>query len=130
MRGINVFFKAEDGIRIKNVTGVQTCALPIVSPEGASTQPSTSRATRHLREIAPSARLGPPSSVEPTVRPGPARQVAVKRGREATTRWPNNPETGCWWDEHYCSLIGNGSLVPRGQLVATISQGPPLLLVA
>src|SRR5207249_8620843 len=29
------FFQAEDGIRDRNVTGVQTCALPIF-PEGAS----------------------------------------------------------------------------------------------
>src|SRR5438067_13918320 len=26
------FFQAEDGIRDRNVTGVQTCALPILSP--------------------------------------------------------------------------------------------------
>src|SRR5438067_11646317 len=28
------FFQAEDGIRDRNVTGVQTCALPILSPDG------------------------------------------------------------------------------------------------
>src|SRR5699024_11613549 len=27
--GISFFFQAEDGIRYRNVTGVQTCALPI-----------------------------------------------------------------------------------------------------
>src|SRR5699024_6654848 len=27
------FFQAEDGIRYRNVTGVQTCALPISDPE-------------------------------------------------------------------------------------------------
>src|SRR5207249_7920110 len=31
-RGGLVFFQAEDGIRDRNVTGVQTCALPISSP--------------------------------------------------------------------------------------------------
>ena len=45
--------------------------------------------------LASSAQLGPPSSVEPTVRPGLARRVAVKRGRDAAARLPNNPETGC-----------------------------------
>src|SRR5699024_12229138 len=30
------FFQAEDGIRDRNVTGVQTCALPISSQEKAS----------------------------------------------------------------------------------------------
>jgi len=44
---------------------------------------------------APSAQSGPPTSVEPTVRPGHPGLVAVKRGREAGTRLPNNPETGC-----------------------------------
>src|SRR5699024_11963692 len=28
------FFQAEDGIRVRNVTGVQTCALPISPEEG------------------------------------------------------------------------------------------------
>src|SRR5438067_2089683 len=30
---LRVFFQAEDGIRVRNVTGVQTCALPILSAE-------------------------------------------------------------------------------------------------
>ncbi|WP_430522146.1 hypothetical protein, partial [Mycobacterium tuberculosis] len=47
-----------------------------------------------------SAQLGPPSSVEPTVRPGLAGLVAVKRGREAAARLPNNPETGCKSRDH------------------------------
>src|SRR5699024_12042320 len=32
MRQSDFFFQAEDGIRDRNVTGVQTCALPISSP--------------------------------------------------------------------------------------------------
>src|SRR5437868_12063458 len=46
------FFQAEDGIRDRNVTGVQTCALPICAPKkppcakpcsaGARTSPSIS----------------------------------------------------------------------------------------
>src|SRR5207249_5184974 len=35
------FFQAEDGIRDRNVTGVQTCALPICSLQG---HPGTTRA--------------------------------------------------------------------------------------
>src|SRR5699024_11356220 len=31
-RLVHFFFEAEDGIRDRNVTGVQTCALPISSP--------------------------------------------------------------------------------------------------
>src|SRR5437868_9510813 len=36
------FFQAEDGIRYRNVTGVQTCALPI----------SRERSSRHLGRLA------------------------------------------------------------------------------
>ncbi|BBZ21147.1 IS607 family element RNA-guided endonuclease TnpB [Mycolicibacterium gadium] len=50
---------------------------------------------RYEETFRSSAQLGPPLSVEPTVRPGPARLVAVKRGRDAALRLPNNPETGC-----------------------------------
>jgi putative transposase len=65
------------------------------------TPPSTLRATsRPLRAIAPSAQSGPPSSAEPTLRPGPARPVAMKRGREPAETLAPNPETGCWRDEH------------------------------
>ncbi|KCT12247.1 transposase [Mycobacterium tuberculosis XTB13-119] len=42
----------------------------------------------------------PSLSVEPTVRPGLARLVAVKRGREAAPWLPNNPETGCKSRDH------------------------------
>jgi putative transposase len=44
----------------------------------------------------PSAQSGPRSSAEPTVRPGLAGQVAMKRGRDPADRLGNNPETGCW----------------------------------
>src|SRR5437867_13423943 len=33
IRGLFFFFQAEDGIRARTVTGVQTCALPILSIE-------------------------------------------------------------------------------------------------
>src|SRR5207249_8475045 len=39
------FFQAEDGIRDRNVTGVQTCALPI-SPQGGPSDQDGSRAER------------------------------------------------------------------------------------
>src|SRR5699024_11436383 len=46
--GAGFFFQAEDGIRDRNVTGVQTCALPISSandgpePTGSSSTRTTS----------------------------------------------------------------------------------------
>src|SRR3712207_8415612 len=33
-KGLFFFFQAEDGIRDIGVTGVQTCALPILAPSG------------------------------------------------------------------------------------------------
>src|SRR5699024_11631151 len=36
------FFQAEDGIRDRNVTGVQTCALPISTQRSASGRPHNS----------------------------------------------------------------------------------------
>jgi hypothetical protein len=59
---------------------------------------STSRGGRNPPP--PSAQLGPPSSVEPTVRPGLAGLVAVKRGREPATQPGNNPQTGCESRDH------------------------------
>src|SRR5256714_3365201 len=46
------FFQAEDGIRDKLVTGVQTCALPIsfdVTPEGIKTTPTIAVPGAHRR---------------------------------------------------------------------------------
>src|SRR5271166_171240 len=85
-------------------------ATPLTGVAGqhinATTTPrSISRATRnppHCR-VAPSAQSGPPSSVEPTVRPGLTGLVAVKRGREPAPGPGNNPETGCLSDE--CSHL-------------------------
>ena len=62
------------------------------------------------RVIAPLAQSGPRSSAEPTVRPGPAGQVAMKRGRDPANRLGNNPETGCQRVTHYDSLTGNGEI--------------------
>src|SRR6202048_4942074 len=90
-------------------TGPATGARPDTSV--TTTPPLTSRATRNPphRRVAPSAQSGPPSSVEPTVRPGPARRVAMERRREAGESPPTHPETGCPPDEtHICSPEGNG----------------------
>src|SRR5437868_7677116 len=41
LRGyLSIFFQAEDGIRDRNVTGVQTCALPIAAMGGAGAAPA------------------------------------------------------------------------------------------
>src|SRR5687767_7004217 len=45
---LDFFFQAEDGIRDKLVTGVQTCALPIL-PSGASSSSAENRSSTLLR---------------------------------------------------------------------------------
>ncbi|BBX95215.1 hypothetical protein MLAC_05090 [Mycobacterium lacus] len=61
---------------------------------------ASTRARPTRKHLASSAQLGPPSSVEPTVRPGLARLVAVKRARDAAEPLPNTPETGCASRDH------------------------------
>src|SRR5699024_4198532 len=54
---VSFFFQAEDGIRDRNVTGVQTCALPIYLPRGGAGQgPSPGRGPS--RGLVPSGRRG------------------------------------------------------------------------
>src|SRR2546423_3726491 len=54
--GYNVFFffQAEDGIRDKLVTGVQTCALPIFCVRRHSTSPTPIHSTKRKRPSRPS----------------------------------------------------------------------------
>jgi putative transposase len=80
------------GTNTGNATAVRSLTSVMTTPR------STSHATRN--QSASSAQLGPPSSVGPTVRRSLAPQVAVKRGRDAATRLPNNPETGCKSRDH------------------------------
>lgn len=49
---------------------------------------------RYEKPLPSSAQSGPPSSVEPTLRPGLARQVAVKREREAAGNTAEQPRDG------------------------------------
>src|SRR5699024_11894790 len=46
---LSFFFQAEDGIRYRNVTGVQTCALPIFDLDGVLIP--TSKGFRSLVEL-------------------------------------------------------------------------------
>src|SRR6266699_4148635 len=63
------FFQAEDGIRDADVTGVQTCALPISPLPLGHVQP------RQSPKDAPTGRLRPPRSEERRV------------GKECRSRW-------------------------------------------
>src|SRR5699024_11497403 len=58
------FFQAEDGIRDRNVTGVQTCALPIYTARWlACSWRSTSRAIATSRSVVSAARYTGSGSV-------------------------------------------------------------------
>src|SRR5699024_11906903 len=43
------FFQAEDGIRDRNVTGVQTCALPILAPRSVENMSDPQPQLTHVR---------------------------------------------------------------------------------
>src|SRR5699024_7617988 len=64
------FFQAEDGIRDRNVTGVQTCALPICS--GVLLRAHVGDAGAHLRYVAMKPRKGLPGRVVDLLLDGPS----------------------------------------------------------
>src|SRR6266513_4581526 len=70
------FFQAEDGIRARNVTGVQTCALPICRepPSAGRSSPSLSGAT--ARALRTRAACG-----------WPRRSEERRVGKECRSRW-------------------------------------------
>src|SRR5205823_9002185 len=84
------FFQAEDGIRDKLVTGVQTCALPISKPLGA---PSLSSHADFPCGCASTTRLCNASRRGVSITTGsrsplPARRSEERRvGKECRSRW-------------------------------------------
>src|SRR5436305_6665485 len=77
------FFQAEDGIRDADVTGVQTCALPI-SSQVTSYATSVSNGTASI-SIAPTA-ADSHATVQVTVN-GVARSEERRVGKECRSRW-------------------------------------------
>src|SRR5699024_11849477 len=67
---VNFFFQAEDGIRDRNVTGVQTCALPILRSPNSRERGAGSRW------------WGTASTTHP---PSPARTWESRSGRAPTS---------------------------------------------
>src|SRR6266513_5542617 len=85
---LSFFFQAEDGIRGRNGTGVQTCALPILQPGRGSAAAALSR--RDVIELGIAATLA-------------ARSEERRVGKECRCRW--------WRDhEKKKSLSGRRSL--------------------
>src|SRR5207247_2720993 len=99
------FFQAEDGIRDPLVTGVQTCALPILDEEGhlrleRRALERTLPASQHLRHDVLQVlgeREGDPLGAD-------GRDVASRRGRLARERRSEERRVGkewrCGWGEY------------------------------
>src|SRR5699024_11982966 len=89
------FFQAEDGIRDRNVTGVQTCALPI---SAISVSPASFRATRRCKaDHAISVETEKPSSPRrcansATTLDSRVRSEERRVGKEWRTRWSESEE--------------------------------------
>src|SRR5205823_10394969 len=91
------FFQAEDGIRDKLVTGVQTCALPISDVHVLRPRP---RCLEHAlghrepeREVIgrSESNLGARAEHEREISPHGSRRSEERRvGKEGRTRWPPN----------------------------------------
>src|SRR5205809_7856238 len=78
------FFQAEDGIRDVAVTGVQTCALPIL--------PQAENCARRLIELAPFRESGYRILMEALERRGNVAERSEERrvGKECRSRWSTN----------------------------------------
>src|SRR5439155_5606415 len=82
------FFQAEDGIRDGHVTGVQTCALPILlstshSPARRPAMHELTSTPLRTAAVTRGASSGKPSRIAPTILKSEERRV----GKESRSRW-------------------------------------------
>src|SRR5207248_3863960 len=83
-RGGLFFFQAEDGIRDRTVTGVQTCALPICPPSAPKIIPfSIQLSLSTLRRVRQSIRPYMPIKISQAISRSEERRV----GKECRARW-------------------------------------------
>src|SRR5688572_33330520 len=91
------FFQAEDGIRDLTVTGVQTCALPILASVAGGGDP---RSPVDVRADVPVGRHERLAGVEPHAyenRPGRERVLSGRRRRRSEERRVGNDCRSRWW---------------------------------
>src|SRR5688572_31644676 len=98
------FFQAEDGIRDLTVTGVQTCALPILRASDRALADDARRVSRdrrdgrrrdHLGDAPPGARTGPtarPRRQSRLARLGLADRKSVVEGKSLSAGWRTHDE--------------------------------------
>src|SRR5437868_5400636 len=82
------FFQAEDGIRDRNVTGVQTCALPIYTVYGPELQEAVKRFQRR-HGLEPDGAIGPAIVAQMNV-PADARVRQIELNLERWRWLPHN----------------------------------------
>src|SRR5699024_11504205 len=91
----NFIFQAEDGIRDRNVTGVQTCALPIFEHQGAEARPPAV-GLQPLEAVPVPLRVGLRGRAEPAGPAGAAAHSAAASAKVAvsmTARKCTSPAT-------------------------------------
>src|SRR5229473_3177913 len=91
INGVFFFFQAEDGIRDKLVTGVQTCALPIsaaAAAAGKGPQPQTQTVAEKAGGGTPGPRQRRPEREKPRTSGQPRTEVRERRERAPD---PNSP---------------------------------------
>src|SRR5438067_7846956 len=85
------FFQAEDGIRDRNVTGVQTCALPIFEAHLISACPKTGALRQACAPIARSIAASAPtrrrSRARRSAESPESRSEERRVGKECRSRW-------------------------------------------
>src|SRR5437867_5352300 len=97
------FFQAEDGIRDRTVTGVQTCALPIYPPRGNQSDRRGRRRRRGRDRRAGPQLTGPPLGLgrgrRAAAGEGPPRALPRVAGRSEERRV--GKEWRCGWSAAY-----------------------------
>src|SRR5437773_11054648 len=93
------FFQAEDGIRDRDVTGVQTCALPIYGPgpSGDTTRIVSPEGPGPLPEEfppPPPLALPPPAGLHRSEERRVGKDCRPRRGCESSTKSGRSAETG------------------------------------
>src|SRR2546425_7582487 len=88
------FFQAEDGIRDKLVTGVQTCALPISPSPARCGHQGAGHRLEAVSRLSPLRAVGSPEIPRVSLvlallvrHPGPMRSEERRVGKECRSRW-------------------------------------------
>src|SRR2546425_6257562 len=121
------FFQAEDGIRDKLVTGVQTCALPIsgAMPRMAGPGGGKDAAARGTNDEAVEVTLTP-EAVERTS----IKAVVVRSGPAmSTVTVPATVTSNAYRDTKVNSLVGGVVRVVSAELGSAVTRGQPLAVI-